>query len=757
MKKTILFFLMLTAIIVCAATCAARAEDFSMEGVSNKFTVRVGETITVKYTATGAETLTYLVKSYQEESNGYGAGLQTQLAYGELKIMSGTWSYQVKEGDGPYISVYIDARKKDPQTGYDQSRSFYQLIPVTKEKSVDAITVKMTPEASSVKAGHDISFTYQVKGGSGEYESVTAWGAIIGSDGNNGQTLRQTGLADSGTVKLEKVRGEKIRLTVEVVDKKGWKSRTVSDWIGITHIELGQSGWVQKDGKTYYGDEYGYGVEGYRTIDKEKYFFNESGELQTGWFKVEEDWRYFGGEDGRELKNIQGLESITVPEEVDQLNPKFFRGAARTFMLYCKAGSYAEKFALQYGLQYDNGEKTVQGCYITDLYEKIDWIVENYISDSMSDRQKVQVIHNWLIYNASYDETLTNYNPDGVLLKGYGVCDSYSRSFNMLMDKLGITCERISGYSRGGAGHAWNRVWIDDQWLYIDCTWDDPSDPENWKTRVISGAERQKYFLISKELMEQDHEFRISEHWSRYSWSYWYGHWLCWDRMDYDSENMCYVRVMNRWIRDIDKWYHFDADGYMQTGRQLIDGTWYFFGEDGVMQTGWINYQRAWYYFDKYGVMQTGWIQDEGNWYYLSTEGELAVGWLNDGGYRFYLDKNGILQTGWFEVDQKWYCADEKGVIQTGWIQDGEAWYLMKSDTGEMTVGWATDGNGWYYFNTSGIMAADEWISETVDGKTNYYWVDKNGIAATGWSEIDGQWEFFDNRGVWQYSWTGES
>ena len=782
MKKKGLFFLLLVLVITCAAFCTASAATVSMDGNINKVTIQVGETITVQYTASNADTLTYLVQSYPAESNGYGSGLATVLARGDLKDMSGTWSYTVKEGDGPYIVVYLDAQRKDPQTGGTYSSSFYRLLPVTTEKSIDGITVEITPEASSVRAGRDFTFTYKVSGGSGEYESVRAYGRGVQSNGSIRGYADQTGLPASGTVKLEKVTGEEFQLTIEAVDKKGWKAKWVSDWIPVTHVVLGKSGWVQKDGKTYYGDEYGYALEGYQIIEKEKYMFNEDGEQQTGWIKVEDEWLDFAGEDGRALQSVEGLESITIPDEVDKLSPKFFKGAARTFMIYCTPGSYAEKFALQYGLQYDNGEKTVRGCDITDLYEKIDWIVENYITDDMTDREKIQVIHNWLIYNATYDLSYTNYEPDGILLKGNGVCDSYSKAFSMIMDKLGITCEKITGQTSGGS-HAWNRVWLDGQWLYLDCTWDDPADKDYWQTRVVSGYEWQYYFLVSNEFMEQnDHKFLRSSHWSRYSWSLWYGHWLCWDLTEYDYEAMAYKRMKNCWIRDIDTWYHFDAEGYMQTGRQLIDGVWYFFGEDGAMQTGWINYQGAWYYFDKMGVMKTGWIQDGNVWYYLSESGALAVGWQQIGGSWYLFSADGAMATGWTQDGGTWYYLGDSGAMQTGWIQDGDDWYYLDgsgamvvgwetvngtcyffSAGGVMQTGWVKSGGSWYYLKDSGALAtgwfrdkeAEEKLPEG-SKKELWYYADSSGAIVTGWQEINGTWEYFDDGGLWQYTWDGQ-
>ena len=37
--------------------------------------------------------------------------------------------------------------------------------------------------------------------------------------------------------------------------------------------------------------------------------------------------------------------------------------------------------------------------------------------------------------------------------------------------------------------------------------------------------------------------------------------------------------------------------------------------------------------------------------------------------------------------------------------------------------------------------------------RTIWYWFDNNGQMATGWKEISGQWELFDDSGEWLYTW----
>ena len=63
----------------------------------------------------------------------------------------------------------------------------------------------------------------------------------------------------------------------------------------------------------------------------------------------------------------------------------------------------------------------------------------------------------------------------GILLKGYGVCESYALAMNRLLDEAGIPSMVVYG-TGGGGGHAWNYVLMPDgKWYMLDSTWNDSS------------------------------------------------------------------------------------------------------------------------------------------------------------------------------------------------------------------------------------------------------------------------------------------
>lgn len=138
-------------------------------------------------------------------------------------------------------------------------------------------------------------------------------------------------------------------------------------------------------------------------------------------------------------------------------------------------------------------------------------IAEQITTQEMTDRQKVKAVHDWLCRNVAYDydnylnDTIPSrsYHLQGAILYNKAVCSGYARAFKLFMDIMGIDCETISGMATNSSGkpgsHAWNKVFIENQWLYVDVTWDDPV-PDRPGVVV-----RHTYFLISESQMNRNH------------------------------------------------------------------------------------------------------------------------------------------------------------------------------------------------------------------------------------------------------------
>lgn len=89
------------------------------------------------------------------------------------------------------------------------------------------------------------------------------------------------------------------------------------------------------------------------------------------------------------------------------------------------------------------------------------------------------------------------------------------------------------------------------------------------------------------------------------------------------------------------KWWYKRSDGSFPINEwEKVGDYWYHFDGNGYMQTGWINLEGIWYYLDdEGGCMQTGWQKIGGIWYYFNDSGGLLVDTVTPDGYR--VDCNG--------------------------------------------------------------------------------------------------------------------
>ncbi|WP_180961267.1 serine hydrolase [[Lactobacillus] timonensis] len=109
----------------------------------------------------------------------------------------------------------------------------------------------------------------------------------------------------------------------------------------------------------------------------------------------------------------------------------------------------------------------------------------------------------------------------------------------------------------------------------------------------------------------------------------------------YDAATRRFVIMNpNTWMKDNDKWYYVQQDGFIHQGWYQIGGSWYFFGDDFSLLTGWYQSHPAnnWYYLTEYGA-KTGWQKINGNWYYFDPTNAWAdKGWQFINGVWYYFD-----------------------------------------------------------------------------------------------------------------------
>ena len=123
--------------------------------------------------------------------------------------------------------------------------------------------------------------------------------------------------------------------------------------------------------------------------------------------------------------------------------------------------------------------------------------------------EKMLYIHNYIVENTTYDTSNTpnKSNVYGCLINKKAICEGYARAYKYLLDELNIPCLLVSGEAVDEEGnierHAWNYVYINNNWYAVDTTWDDPIIIGNG---IITKSIKYKYFLKGKKTMNKDHK-----------------------------------------------------------------------------------------------------------------------------------------------------------------------------------------------------------------------------------------------------------
>ncbi len=156
-------------------------------------------------------------------------------------------------------------------------------------------------------------------------------------------------------------------------------------------------------------------------------------------------------------------------------------------------------------------EKVYSEEMIQEIEAELDELYATLVSDKKTDKQNIKTIHNYIINNTKYDIDFANDNSllssntaYGLLFDKYGICSGYTDLMSLFLYRMNITNYKISNDK-----HIWNYVYVDDEWLHLDLTWDDPVQPNN------QDVLRYYFLLVETEDLtqyddeEMQHEFDI--------------------------------------------------------------------------------------------------------------------------------------------------------------------------------------------------------------------------------------------------------
>lgn len=141
---------------------------------------------------------------------------------------------------------------------------------------------------------------------------------------------------------------------------------------------------------------------------------------------------------------------------------------------------------------------------IDKLNKGVDEIITKYITNDMSDDDKVLKVHDYIINNTRYDINKVNeasYTALGPLFNGTAVCSGYADLMAIFLNKFGIKNYKIASNT-----HVWNALFINGEWLHLDLTWDDPIT----KNSDVDTLQHDFFLVKTSKLLEfdtKDHKF----------------------------------------------------------------------------------------------------------------------------------------------------------------------------------------------------------------------------------------------------------
>lgn len=162
----------------------------------------------------------------------------------------------------------------------------------------------------------------------------------------------------------------------------------------------------------------------------------------------------------------------------------------------------------------DTGEitLTVYPVYTDEQIDRIDTEVTRLIGmmvkDDATEYDNIKAIHDYIVNNTKYDtkanEGTSEYASStayGTLFEHYATCNGYTDTMAIFLSKLGVTNYKIAtteeDLGNGNVGHIWNAVYINNKWVHLDLTWDDPVSDDG-KDYLYH-----KYFLVNTEELKK--------------------------------------------------------------------------------------------------------------------------------------------------------------------------------------------------------------------------------------------------------------
>lgn len=184
-------------------------------------------------------------------------------------------------------------------------------------------------------------------------------------------------------------------------------------------------------------------------------------------------------------------------------HPEIFYVNGYRYTKYTQAG-VLKRLAFTASYCYTEAEKN----QIEPVLESVENQILEHVIPTASDYDKIKFIYEVIVNNTEYDlESTDNQNIISVLCNGRSVCQGYAKTFQILLNKMGIPCTLVTGVVSSGERHAWNVCKADGEWYYVDVTWGDASyQMTDSKNSVFIPDVNYDYLLVTSAEIDETHK-----------------------------------------------------------------------------------------------------------------------------------------------------------------------------------------------------------------------------------------------------------
>ena len=206
-------------------------------------------------------------------------------------------------------------------------------------------------------------------------------------------------------------------------------------------------------------------------------------------------------------------EQYTVPAYAGKFKAKVaLQDGAGNYKIKIYQNTTADRYASYKALELikveNTDERNMSFLLPTDVVQsddpRITALVKNVTKDAKSKAEGFQNIYNYIAGTVKYDhvryknKTYMNhvYDALSVLENPVAVCSGYANLLAAMSRAYGIRAKIINGkalMSYGWGAHAWNEVYVNNEWKMVDSTWD-------------AGRKYQSYYFMAPDRFENDHQ-----------------------------------------------------------------------------------------------------------------------------------------------------------------------------------------------------------------------------------------------------------